>query len=100
MLDMIDWSKERPRHDELGRYVLDVQKAAPKTKFVYHVGSSGSNSMLKELFVTLSERGRYIWFKNHWISQKTEPLPISRSDRPETNNVQYQNHFYELFCAH
>ena len=45
MLDMIDWSKERPRHDELGRYVLDVQKAAPKTKFVYHVGISGSNSM-------------------------------------------------------
>ena len=58
MLDMIDWSKERPRHEELGRYVLDVQKAAPKTKFVYHVGISGSNSMLKELFVTLSERGQ------------------------------------------
>ena len=51
MLDMIDWSKERPRHDELGRYVLDVQMAAPKTKFVYHVGMIGSSSMLKELFV-------------------------------------------------
>ena len=58
MLDMIDWSKERPRHDELGRYVLDVQKAPPKTKFVYHIGRSGTNSMLKELFVTLSERGQ------------------------------------------
>ena len=49
MLDIIDWSKERPRHDDLGRYALDVQKAAPKTKFVYHIGMSGSSSMLKEL---------------------------------------------------
>jgi hypothetical protein len=56
MLDIIDWSKERPRQDDLGRYVLDVQKAAPKTKFVYHVGISGSNSMLKELFIDLSQR--------------------------------------------
>lgn len=100
MLDMIDWSKERPRHDELGRYVLDVQKAAPKTKFVYHVGISGSNSMLKELFVSLSDEGRCTWFKNHLISLKTEPLLISRSDRPEPNNGQYENHFCELFCAH
>ena len=58
MLDIIDWSKERPRQDDLGRYVLDVQKAAPKTKFVYHVGISGSNSMLKELFIDLSQRGQ------------------------------------------
>lgn len=58
MLDIIDWSKERPRHDDLDRYVLDVQKAAPKTKFVYHVGMSGSNSMLKELFIDLSQRGQ------------------------------------------
>ena len=58
MLDMIDWSKERPRHDELGRYVLDVQKAAPKTKFLYHVGISGSSSMLKELFIDLSHKGQ------------------------------------------
>jgi hypothetical protein len=58
MLDIIDWSKERPRHDDLGRYVLDVQKAAPKTKFVYHIGMSGSNSMLKELFIDLSQRGQ------------------------------------------
>ena len=58
MPDMIDWSKERPRHDELGRYVLDVQKAAPKTKFVYHVGRSGTNSMLKELFIDLSHKGQ------------------------------------------
>jgi ABC-type ATPase involved in cell division len=57
MLDIIDWSKERPRHDDLGRYVLDVQMAAPKTKFVYHVGMSGSSSMLKELFIDLSQRG-------------------------------------------
>ena len=57
MLDIIDWSKERPRHDDLGRYVLDVQKAAPKTKFVYHIGMSGSSSMLKELFIDLSQRG-------------------------------------------
>ena len=58
MLDIVDWSKERPRQDDLGRYVLDVQKAAPKTKFVYHVGISGSNSMLKELFIDLSQRGQ------------------------------------------
>jgi len=58
MLDIIDWSKERPRHDDLGRYVLDVQKAAPKTKFVYHIGMSGSNSMLKELFIDLSQQGQ------------------------------------------
>ena len=58
MLDIIDWSKERPRHDDLGRYVLDVQKAAPKPKFVYHIGMSGSNSMLKELFIDLSQRGQ------------------------------------------
>ena len=58
MLDIIDWSKERPRHDDLGRYILDVQKAAPKTKFVYHIGMSGSNSMLKELFIDLSQRGQ------------------------------------------
>ena len=58
MLDIIDWSKERPRHDDLGRYVLDVQKAAPKTKFVYHIGMSGSNSILKELFIDLSQRGQ------------------------------------------
>jgi hypothetical protein len=58
MLDIIDWSKERPRHDDLGRYVVDVQKAAPKTKFVYHIGMSGSNSMLKELFIDLSQRGQ------------------------------------------
>ena len=58
MLDIIDWSKERPRQDDLGRYVLDVQKAAPKTKFVYHVGISGSNSNLKELFIDLSQRGQ------------------------------------------
>lgn len=58
MLDIIDWSIERPRQDDLGRYVLDVQKAAPKTKFVYHVGISGSNSMLKELFIDLSQRGQ------------------------------------------
>ena len=58
MLDIIDWSKERPRHDDLGQYVLDVQKAAPKTKFVYHIGMSGSNSMLKELFIDLSQRGQ------------------------------------------
>lgn len=58
MLDIIDWSKERPRHDDLGWYVLDVQKAAPKTKFVYHIGMSGSNSMLKELFIDLSQRGQ------------------------------------------
>ena len=57
ILDIIDWSKERPRHDDLGRYALDVQKAAPKTKFVYHVGVSGSSSMLKELFIDLSQRG-------------------------------------------
>ena len=57
MLDIIDWSKERPRHDDLGRYVLDVQMAAPKTKFVYHIGMSGSSSMLKELFIDLSQRG-------------------------------------------
>ena len=58
MLDIVDWTKERPRQDDLGRYVLDVQKAAPKTKFVYHVGISGSNSMLKELFIDLSQRGQ------------------------------------------
>jgi hypothetical protein len=58
MLDMIDWSKERPRHDELGQYVQDVQKAPPKTKFVYHIGRSGTNSMLKELFIDLSHKGQ------------------------------------------
>ena len=58
MLDIIDWSRERPRHDDLDRYVLDVQKAAPKTKFVYHVGMSGSNSMLKELFIDLFQQGQ------------------------------------------
>ena len=58
MLDIIDWSKERPRHDDLGRYALDVQKAAPKTKFVYHIGISGSTSMLKDLFIDLSQRGQ------------------------------------------
>ena len=47
MLDIIDWSKERPRHNDLDRYILEVQKAVPKTKFVYHVGMSGSSSMLK-----------------------------------------------------
>ena len=57
MLDMIDWSDEKPNRNDLGQYVQDVQKAPPKTKFVYHIGRSGSNSMLKELFVTLSERG-------------------------------------------
>ena len=58
MSDIVDWSKVRPSQDDLGRYVLDVQKAAPKTKFVYHVGISGSNSMLKELFIDLSQRGQ------------------------------------------
>ena len=35
MLDMIDWSNEKPNRNDLGQYVQDVTKAAPKTKFVY-----------------------------------------------------------------
>ena len=58
MLDIIDWSKERPRHNDLDRYILEVQKAVPKTKFVYHVVMSGSSSMLKELFIDLSQQGQ------------------------------------------
>ena len=58
MLDIIDWSKERPRHNDLDRYILEVQKAVPKTKFVHHVGMSGSSSMLKELFIDLSQQGQ------------------------------------------
>jgi hypothetical protein len=58
MLDFIDWSKECPRYNDLDRYILDVQKAAPKTKFVYHVCMSGSSSMSKELFIDLSQQGQ------------------------------------------
>ena len=32
MLDIMDWSKERPRHNDVDRYILEVQKAVPKTK--------------------------------------------------------------------
>jgi hypothetical protein len=85
MLDIIDWSKERPRHDDLGRYVLDVQKAAPKTKFVYHIGMSGSNSMLKELFIDLSQRGQVHLVQKPLDQSKIEPLPISQSD-PRNGN--------------
>ena len=58
MLDMIDWSDEKPNRNDLGQYVQDVQKAPPKTKFVYHVGRSGTSSMLKELFIDLSHKGQ------------------------------------------
>ena len=85
MLDIIDWSKERPRHDDLGRYVLDVQMAAPKTKFVYHIGMSGSSSMLKSCSLICLKEDTCISCKSHWINPKIEPLPISQSD-PRNGN--------------
>lgn len=30
MLDMIDWSEEKPNRNDLGQYVQDVQKAPQK----------------------------------------------------------------------
>ena len=58
MTTIIDWSDEKPNRDDLNQYVQNVQQAPPKTKFVYHVGTSGTNSMLKELFIDLSYKGQ------------------------------------------
>ena len=45
MTNIIDWSDEKPNRNNLGQYVQNVQNAPPKTKFVYHVGPSGTNSI-------------------------------------------------------
>jgi hypothetical protein len=58
MTNIIDWSDEKPNRNDLGQYVQNVQNAPPKTKFVYHVGPSGTNSILKELFIDLSHKGQ------------------------------------------
>ena len=34
--------------------------------------------------------------RSPWINPRTEPWPISRSDRPETNNGQFQNLLFQF----
>ena len=58
MTNIVDWSNDRPKRNDLEKYVKEIQNASPKTKFVYHVGVSGTNSVLKDLLNDLSESGQ------------------------------------------